>query len=427
MTRIAGSQPRAPWVQVRTRGSGRLPPGVREGRARFMLYSHDGVGLGHYRRNLVVAMAIAELVPSASVLLACAAEGLDNFSMPPGIDVVRLPGLRKVENDLYVSRRLRIDQADLVSLRSAILASALADFQPHVLLADKHPLGVGGELLPALRLLSGFGGRAALGLRDVLDDPQRAAAEWSEESLRNHAAALYELVLVYGSRDVLTPLDDGVLPSKLSEKVEFCGYVVGPTPTRARPEDLPGGDGRPLVLATVGGGEDGLPVLEAFVEASRGAPWRGVVVGGPQMPPSAWLRLRTAAADAGVAAYGSVHEVQRWYPHADALVSMGGYNTLVEALAASIPTICVPRTRPRREQLIRAHAFAARGLLQVVEPEALSAATLSGAIAAALATPRDALAARTRAHIDFGGAERAARLLIELAAHAKRHGDAVPV
>lgn len=393
----------------------RVPSMNGVGRPRFMFYSHDGFGLGHFRRNLVLALTVADLYPEASVLLACAAEGLDTFALPQGVDVIRLPGVRKIDNGHYVSRRLRLDEPQVIALRSGILASAVADFRPHVLLADKHPLGLGGELLPALRLLHEQGGRAALGLRDVLDDPESVVAEWTTGELGRRASELYQLALVYGSADVLSPIVDGALPPALIEKVSFCGYVVGQTGPGPPPDDIPRGAEGQLVLATVGGGEDGRPVLEAFIEASRGARWRGALVGGPQMHAGDWLEIRTAATEAGLAAYGAVNQVQRWYPYADALVCMGGYNTLVEALAAAIPTVCVPRTRPRTEQLIRARAFAERKLLQVVEPEALSAATLTAAIDSALATSRVALAARALALLDFGGAVRAAELLIDLA------------
>lgn len=145
---------------------------------RFMLYSHDGFGLGHFRRNLVIARALTEARSDASVLLACAAEGVETFPLPAGVDFLRLPGLRKVANGKYVGRRLALDERELVSLRAGLLAATVAGFRPDVLLADKHPLGVRGELLPALNRLGHQGGRAALGLRDVLDDGRTTRDEW---------------------------------------------------------------------------------------------------------------------------------------------------------------------------------------------------------------------------------------------------------
>ena len=59
---------------------------------RFLFYSHDGLGLGHLRRNLSVARALAELAPEASILLATSAEEAQRFELPPNVDILRLPG-----------------------------------------------------------------------------------------------------------------------------------------------------------------------------------------------------------------------------------------------------------------------------------------------------------------------------------------------
>ena len=56
-----------------------------------------------------------------------------------------------------------------------------------------------------------------------------------------------------------------------------------------------------------------------------------------------------------------------WFGDVDALVCMGGYNTLAEAANAGTATVCVPRVAPRAEQAIRAQAFARLGLLQAVD------------------------------------------------------------
>jgi predicted glycosyltransferase len=385
---------------------------------RFMLYSHDGVGLGHFRRNLVLARALTELDPGASVLLACAADGQETFSLPPGVDVLRLPGVRKLDNGHYVGRRLRLEPGEVRELRASLLASAVEHFRPNVILADKHPLGLDGELLPSLRRQVADGGFCALGLRDVLDDPREAAGEWLDSRLGQAVAEFHQLVLVYGSRELLNPLADGLLPARIASRVRFCGYVVSPESDSAVPSDLPG-VGRPFVLATVGGGGDGLPLLETFLRAAGRAPWTGVVVAGPQMESAKWRRLLKLAWRAKVVPFRQVHRVQRWYSHVDALVAMGGYNTLVEAVSSGTPTVCVPRTIPRREQLIRARAFAARGLLWLIEPESLTVGGLTATIQEALAADRPALAERVRTTLDLRGAQLAAGHLMELARTAR--------
>jgi len=81
-------------------------PGEKGGRTRFLLYSHDGLGLGHLRRNLAIAAAITRLAPAASVLLVTGADVAEHQRLPRNVDVLRLPGLRKLANEEYAARRL---------------------------------------------------------------------------------------------------------------------------------------------------------------------------------------------------------------------------------------------------------------------------------------------------------------------------------
>lgn len=409
----------------------RPPANSRSQAPRFVLYSHDGFGLGHLRRNTVLASAIVEADPTASVLLACSAEGLESFTLPDGVDVLRLPGLRKIDNGHYAGRRLRLDTRRLLGLRASLLRSAVEQFRPHVLLADKHPLGIGGELLPALELLSRRGGRAALGLRDVLDDGDQAASEWLGDGVGNEIARLYHRLLVYGSPDVLSPITPALVPSEVLPRVRYSGYVVssdvdrhagsgrGPVGGPSAPRRRWPADPR-HVLATVGGGEDGMPILDAFLDAARGASWQGTIVAGPQMDAGGWAALEQRARAAGVVALRAVPHLARWFSDVPVIVCMGGYNTLVEAVASGTAAVCVPRTRPRREQLVRARAFAERGLISVVEPDELTGQRLAQAIADALAAEGDGRADARRATLDLGGRTRAAALLLELASEVTR-------
>jgi predicted glycosyltransferase len=383
---------------------------------RFLLYSHDGLGLGHIRRNLCVAGALSEVVPQASILVATSAEEAELFGIPPGADLLKLPGLRKVDNGRYASRRLPMHFDEIRSVRARLLAAAVESFRPAVLLVDKHPFGVGEELLPALEAARNAKARAALGLRDVLDDPAAVRAEWEAPGLFERIPDYYDRVLVYGQPDVLDPRRAYAFPDALAALTRFCGYVASPKRDAGGWEDgiPPPTSDRALVLATAGGGEDGFALLSTFIEASAGASWHGTAVAGPQCPPERVQALRTLATVAGVAFRRFVPRISLGFPALAALVSMGGYGTLVEAVASGVPTICVPRIRPRREQLIRARAFAHFGLLRLVESERLAPDVLRGEIEAALAAGTDP-AGRNGSTLDLGGALRTALHLRELA------------
>jgi predicted glycosyltransferase len=387
---------------------------------RFVFYSHDGVGLGHLRRNLAIAAALTEAAPNASVLLATGCDELGAHGLAPNVDVLVLPGLRKVGNGRYSARRLPMSGREVRALRSAQLEAAIRSFRPDVVLVDKHPVGVRGELRPALEALRGTGGRVVLGLRDILDDAASVAEEWSASGVIEEMEHYVDRVLIYGDPRVHDLVEEYGLPASLAALSSYCGYVVNAEPARAQAVDaLPAFatrlGRRPTVLATAGGGEDGWSLLGAFVQAARDADWDAVVVCGPQLSAARRHELRALSLDSGVEFHVNEPDVGSWFSHVDALVCMGGYNTLCEATSRGTPTLCVPRVRPRREQLIRARAFARLGLLRVAEPDVLTPDLLRREVAGLLGSSRRRLAEGAQAALGFDGAAAAAAELLALA------------
>jgi len=301
-----------------------------------------------------------------------------------------------------------------------MLLAAVKSFAPAVALVDKHPFGAGGEFRDGLRVLKELGGKAVLGLRDILDEPARVLEEWRPYHMQQRIADFYDAILVYGHRAVFDPLAAYEFPESVESRTHFCGYVAN----LENPEDVDEVNGtipprehrtRPLVLATAGGGEDGYVLLENFIRAAAAAPWQGLVVAGPMTPDGQRNALKRLAAEHRVAFRTFVQHLSGLFGSVDALVCMGGYNTVGEAVSKGVPVVCVPRVEPRSEQWLRATAFERLGLLRVVQPDALSAASLRGAVGTALSQPHDRLLERVREHLSFGGARQAAGRLRTLA------------
>ena len=78
---------------------------------------------------------------------------------------------------------------------------------------------------------------------------------------------------------------------------------------------------------------------------------------------------------------------------ADAVVSMGGYNTVCELLATGTPAVIVPRVWPRLEQWIRCERLASLGQFRVLHPDGVTpVAAVAPGRAMALSLPRRRLA-----------------------------------
>ena len=390
-----------------------------QSKRRFLLYSHDGEGLGHIRRNAAIANAIYELAPDAVVLLVCGTDQVHRLAIPPNAGVLKLPGLRKVANERYEGRHLRIPQPDMWDLRSSLLTAAVKSFRPDVVLADKHPLGVTGELRPALDRHRKMGGRTALGLRDILDERATVLREWAHYDLHERIGEYYDRVLVYGNQDVFDPIREYDFPAPLAEKTRFCGYVVTrhtlAVDVAKHLVKLVKHETRPLVLATAGGGDDGYSLLRTFIEAARGQAWDGIAITGPLARDGDLASLKQMAEEAGVALQTFVADLPQWFAVSDALVCMGGYNTLAEVVLTATPAVCVPRVLPRTEQHIRASAFARLGLVRLIEPSEFGVKRLRQEIGNSLTLGRPALGGHAETVIELNGATQAAIQLLELA------------
>jgi predicted glycosyltransferase len=69
---------------------------------------------------------------------------------------------------------------------------------------------------------------------------------------------------------------------------------------------------------------------------------------------------------------------------ADAVVCMGGYNTICEVASMGKRAIVVPRVRPVEEQLIRADRLSRRRLVTLLHPDTMTPQTLGDSVLEAL-------------------------------------------
>ncbi len=392
---------------------------------RFLFYSSDGMGLGHVRRHLAIASALAEMSPKVKVLMATSVDEVCRLGLPPNVDTLKLPGLRKVANDRYNSRRLGLPTDEIRALRSDLLHQTVLSFRPSVVLVDKNPFGASGEFSMALRAVRSSGGRAVLGLRDILDDSATVRREWPGESVQERIADHYDLVLIYGSPHTFDPIEQYQLVRALRERMTYCGYVVNQSEwgwtAEGAPLLLEREPGRPpIVLGTTGGGEDGFTLLKTFVHASAGAPWEAIAIAGPMLSQQELSTLQRLASDSGVRLHTFIPCLSNLFSKVDGLVCMGGYNTLVEALSQGVPTVCVPRSAPRSEQLLRAQLFERLGLLRCIHPEQLTADKLRHELTAVLEMSRAQIRQRASAALEFDGARRAAGHLLGLLTSAEQ-------
>jgi predicted glycosyltransferase len=376
-----------------------LQRGQHVGGPRLLIYSQDGLGLGHLRRTSAIAAEFLQGRPDACVLTVSDSPLGTFFGIVPNQDYLKLPSLVKSGPGAWDPVSLPLSSGELFALRRDLIASVAASFRPDIVLVDHMPHGARGELVPTLEALRQTNATVVLGLRDILDAPNVVRRTWRDEGAYDAVEQFYDMVLVYGSRDVFDVAGEYGWSPKSVEMLEYCGYVCAPSAhrraRRIRARALGGKpDGR-LVVAMAGGGADAYPMMDALLdgldELSQEEPSALILITGPFMPSNQRRNLMARAQGRAAQVRTSVADVPSYIEAADVVVGMAGYNTTAEVLRSGTPAVLVPRRGPSAEQRMRASLFSERGWVGVVDPDELTASTLARAVRKACATPAPAV------------------------------------
>ena len=338
---------------------------------RLLIYSHDSFGLGHLRRCSVIAQSLVDYRPDLSVLILSGSPIIGSFEFRPRVDFVRIPGVIKLRDGNYSSRNLDMGIEEIVAMRASIIRHIAEVFEPDIMLVDKEPLGLRGEMHDTLSMLKTMGTALVLGLRDVMDDPKMLADEWERKNAVPALRDLYDHIWIYGLPRICNPLEGIDLSRSVERKIRYTGYLRRGEGTASMPPGIsPTIWQSPYLLVTTGGGGDGANLIDWVLRAyehDRSIPHPAVLVLGPFMRSNLQAEFMQR-----VDRLGQVHaitfdaHVESLMAHAAGIVAMGGYNTFCEILSYDKPSVIVPRTVPRLEQYIRASRAHEQGLVRML-------------------------------------------------------------
>jgi predicted glycosyltransferase len=387
---------------------------------KIMVYSHDAYGLGNLRRMLTICDHLLACWPQLSVLLVSGSPMIHEFRLPAGLDYIKLPCLNRGVSGELSAKYLGTSTEETVALRSQLIQAAAAHFKPDLLLVDKKPTGLKGELTATLGYLQQTlpSSKRVLLLRDILDAPERTIEEWCRFGYYRAIHAYYDQVLVVGMPAIFDLVQEYRLPLPITRKVHYCGYIRK-QPNRHQPVNLKAQLGlQPtdrLVLVTPGGGEDGYHLIHNYLqgvqtlstELNPNETFHSLVLSGPEMPVEQSTQLQRLAASCPRVTFQSfTNNILNYLQATDVVVSMGGYNTLTEILSLQKRTVVVPRVKPSQEQLIRATRFSQQGWVTTIHPDAVTPRALLETVQAQFKAPALPLEA-----LDFNGLPQIAQSL----------------
>jgi len=347
----------------------------------IIVYCQHVLGIGHLFRILEITRAL----DSHRLTLVLGGPPVE-IPVPDHVRIVQLPGLMMDSN---FSRLLPVDAAQSLEKtkqqRTERLLDLAENIRPDVLLVELYPFGRSSfhfELGPLLRLLRNrkdFHCRIVCSLRDILVEKEKERK--FEQRVLDRLNPFFDAVLVHGDPNVITLETTFSRARDITIPVFYTGYVC----QKPKPGDrqsirsrLRLGPGERLVTVSAGGGAAGFRLLESALKAhnlQRTPGWRMQVFTGPYLDEAHFTALRRLGGpDARIDRFSN--NFPAWLAAADLSISMGGYNTTMNVVAAGTPALVLP-FRQNREQRLRAERLAGLADLAVLEDTDLEPALLA--------------------------------------------------
>ncbi len=377
---------------------------------RLIVYSHDAFGLGNIRRMLAICQHLLTTIPELSILVLSGSPAIQKFSIPERLDYIKLPCLSRDRNGKLAAKYLTSDVDETIRLRSNLIETAIVDFKPDLLLIDKKPYGLLGELKPALNYLKVYSPQTkiVLLLRDILDKPKKTVKEWQYHGYYQAIQHYYDRVLIVGTEDIFDTAKEYQFPPIVSEKTRYCGYIrkdfslIAPQLIK---QQLGINKNEKFIVVTPGGGEDGEHLINSYLSClerlDKSQKLKSLIVFGSEM--SQELRdtlMAKIANNPNILTLNFTDNLMSYMNAADAIISMAGYNTVTEILSLNKKAIAIPRCQPSQEQLIRVARLSKFNLLRGIHPEAVTTDKLYQSIVEQL---KDNNISENEYNLDFNG------------------------
>lgn len=344
-------------------------------------------GQGHFVRMAAIANALGKR--GAQIVLANGGARVSRL-LHENVRLVELP-LARAADETYA--RL-VDQSgnDIdPAFRDRRTAATLAAFdraKADLLITETYPFGrrkLWFELDTLVATAHARGIPVLSSVRDIVTCPPDATGDTKRISATHERLARhFSGVLVHGDPAITQLSDSWPRASEITIPIHDTFYVVDVPPDVAAPKSRKG------VIVSVGSGAAGATVLEAALAARphtvlADEPWHFVT--GPAVDAGAFASL-AARAGAGITISREINPLYPLIAASTLSIGRGGYNTVMESIVTGTRMVIVPFVRPGEdEQLVRARAFAARGLVTLADHQDISATSLAAAIDRAMRAP----------------------------------------
>ena len=324
---------------------------------RIILYCQYVWGMGHLFRSLELTRALS----GHQVILIAGGREVD-IELPEHVSLVRLPGLYMDEQFTTLMAEDANHSVEFIQhQRKVILVSLFQQHRPDVFMIELYPFGrtiFGFELQPLLDWIhmGRFGDvKVVCSLRDILVEKRKQ--EFYEERVINMLHTYFDLLLIHSDEQLLTLDETFSRMNDIQIPVVYTGFVApkaDPAAGRQLRQELVIGSAEKLVVVSAGGGRSGYSLLNCIMDAyplmKQTDSIRIEMFAGPFREPDEFEKLAAKAVN-GIRIRHYTKRFLDYLSAADLSISLAGYNTCMNLIAARVPALIYPYSKQREQPL----------------------------------------------------------------------------
>lgn len=378
---------------------------------KIVYYCQHVLGVGHFLRSLEICKAL----DTHEVLLVTGGPEI-NIQFPSHIRELLLPGIRmdqEFKSLLAVEENISIDKVK--QTRQGLLIETFKKEAPDIFIVELYPFGRKAfrfeldPILDGIRNRELSPSRVICSLRDILVEKKDTVSY--ENRVINILNKCFDAVLVHSDPSLIKLDETFSSTDEIAIPIVYTGFVTPKPAPDARiriRKHLEIAENETLVVASAGGGKVGFRLLQAVVQAFQYMEGEKsiylYIFTGPFMSNEDFGRLKSFS--------NRRIQISRFNPDfvsylaaADLSVSMAGYNTCTNILAAKVPSLMLPFSQ-NREQRLRAETLANIGAVELIHDNDLRPSQLA-------AIMRESLSWQSRLslNVDLDGAINTAQWL----------------
>lgn len=348
---------------------------------KILIHCQYVYGIGHLVRTLELANGLSN---NFQVFILNGGEAVPNFKLPDSIKFIQLPAIYKEE---HTDKLIPVDDShtlkECLSKREIIINESVKEIKPDILITEHYPFGLLFESevtnLLIITKINNPLSRIVCSVRDLIESSEGSNRDDHTYNLINQ---WYDLILVHGDNEFASLSKSFPSINKIRVQIKHTGYIVREIPKLSKISILP------LILTSVAGGRIGDELLDAMINSHHKLKLikdhKSVLFSGAFQKDFNRQKQRVDDLKSDCI---SIHSFNRQnyleqVSNASLIISLGGYNSIVEGVSAKKPMLVYQREfkGQNKEQSLRIKLFHRAGYIDIILPEDLNVELLPSLI-----------------------------------------------